>query len=153
MKGVHPEREHRQIRTICPYVECSKLVVDIKNHIRMVHLKVRNYSCDECDANFVNNYQVRKHKEGVHSNGSRIQCEECSMMLKTTTYESHVRRVHRGVRPSVPCDEEGCGKVFGSKAVEDVVTAVDVEEVILVIDDIVDAVTIWLILRFCVAEK
>jgi hypothetical protein len=37
-------------------------------------------------------------------------------MLKTTTLENHVKRVHRGVRPMVPCSEEGCGKAFGSKA-------------------------------------
>ena len=40
VKSHHPERDHRQIRTQCPYVECARLVVDIKNHIRMVHKKV-----------------------------------------------------------------------------------------------------------------
>jgi len=116
VKAHHSERSHRQIRTRCPHIECAKLVVDIKNHIRMVHQKVRNYQCDECDSMFVNNYQVRKHKEGVHSGDVRVKCEECDMMLKTTTLDSHVKRVHRGVKASVPCSEEGCGKVFGSKA-------------------------------------
>ena len=59
---------------------------------------------------------MRKHKEGVHSKGVRLKCDECDLMLKTTTMESHVKRVHRGVKPTVPCSEEGCGKVFGSKA-------------------------------------
>jgi hypothetical protein len=40
VKGHHADRDHRQIRTRCPYLECARLVVDIKNHIRMVHLKV-----------------------------------------------------------------------------------------------------------------
>ena len=40
VKSHHQERDHRQIRTQCPYVECARLVVDIKNHIRMVHKKV-----------------------------------------------------------------------------------------------------------------
>ena len=40
VKSHHPERDHRQIRTQCPYVECARLVVDIKNHIRGVHKKV-----------------------------------------------------------------------------------------------------------------
>ena len=40
VKTQHPERDHRQIRTQCPYVDCARLVVDIKNHIWMVHKKV-----------------------------------------------------------------------------------------------------------------
>ena len=114
VKGHHPEREYRMIRTRCPYVECAKLVVDIKNHIRMVHKKIKNYGCDECDALFVNNYQVRKHKEGVHCGTVRVKCEECDLMLKSTTLENHVKRVHRGMKPSLPCSE--CEKEFGSKA-------------------------------------
>ena len=91
------------------------MVVDIKNHIKMVHYKVRNFSCEECHATFTSNHQTMKHAEAVHSN-MKVKCEECGGVFKTTTLQSHIRRVHRGIKPAVPCTELTCEKVFGSKA-------------------------------------
>jgi len=115
VKTAHKDRSSRQIRTLCPFEECGKMVVDIKNHIKMVHYKVRNFSCEECHATFKSNHQTMKHVEAVHTN-LKVECVECGGEFKTTTLQSHVRRVHRGIKPAVPCTEPACEKLFGSKA-------------------------------------
>eukprot|EP00092_Neocalanus_flemingeri_P027150 GFUD01029444.1.p1 GENE.GFUD01029444.1~~GFUD01029444.1.p1 ORF type:complete len:816 (+),score=160.55 GFUD01029444.1:309-2450(+) len=90
------------------------MVVDIKNHIKMVHYKIRNFQCPQCQSSFTSNSQMMKHKEAVHTN-LKVECGECGGMFKSTTLQSHVRRVHRGIKPAVPCTEPACKKVFGSK--------------------------------------
>ena len=61
VKNKHRDRNSRQIRTQCPHEECGRMGVDIKNHIRMVQDKVRNYSCEECHPTFSSSYQSVKH--------------------------------------------------------------------------------------------
>ena len=61
VKYNHRDRNSRQIRTQCPHEECGRMGVDIKNHIRMVQDKVRNYSCEECHPTFSSSYQSVKH--------------------------------------------------------------------------------------------
>jgi len=115
VKSAHSDKNSRQIRTQCPYEDCGKMVVDIKNHMRMVHQKIRNFSCEECHATFPSNYQTIKHVESVHDN-TKVKCEECDGLFKTNTLNGHVRRVHRGIKPSIPCTEGNCEKAFGSAA-------------------------------------
>jgi len=114
IKSAHKDENHKMIRTKCPFEECAKMVVDIKNHINMVHYKIKNFSCGECESAFTSNNQLVKHVEAVHDN-IKVNCEECGAEFKSTTLKSHIRRVHRGIKPSVPCTDPSCKKVFGSK--------------------------------------
>ena len=114
VKSVHSEHNFRMIKTPCPYEKCGKTVVDIKNHIRLVHDKVRNFVCELCSAGFTSSYHLLKHTESVHTN-LRVECNQCGKQFKSTTIDNHVKRVHQGIRPSYPCTVDDCQKIFGSK--------------------------------------
>ena len=115
VKRNHKDKNSRQIRSQCPYEDCGKMVVDVKNHIRKVHDKVKNYNCEQCHATFFSNYQTVKHVETVHD-FKKIKCEDCGGLFKSNTLKNHVNRVHRGIKSSISCTEENCTKVFGSHA-------------------------------------
>jgi len=114
-KSRHKGLDWRGIKTPCPYEDCEKVVVDIQNHIRLVHLKIKNFECDHCDAKFSNRYQVRNHINGVHSN-IRVKCPHCDQMLKVTTLKTHIKNIHEGGGQRVWCKEEDCPKSFQSNA-------------------------------------
>ena len=114
VKSAHSEHNFRMIKTPCPYEKCGKTVVDIKNHIRLVHDKVRNFVCELCSAGFTSSYHLLKHTESVHTN-LRVECNQCGKQFKSTTIDNHVKRVHQGIRPSYPCSVDDCQKIFGSK--------------------------------------
>jgi len=115
IKWSHKGTDWRGIKTICPFEDCGKDVVDIQNHIRKVHLKIKNFGCDLCDAKFSNRGQVEKHVNGVHSS-LREKCPHCDTMLKVTTMKAHIRNVHENVKPRIACTEEDCEKTFLSKS-------------------------------------
>ena len=115
MKSAHPDLDYHMIKTKCPFEPCDRSVVDIENHIRLVHDKVRNFSCEKCDAKFTSSHHLLKHTEAAHTN-IRVECNLCGKVFKSTTIENHIKRVHHGLKPSIPCSNEGCGKTFGSKA-------------------------------------
>ena len=115
VKSCHQEENFRQIKTRCPVLECDKLVVDIKNHIKRVHEGVKKYKCNQCAATFKSNYYVNKHIENIHTMGDiRVQCKECDGSFKFSSIEVHIKRVHRDFKLNFPCPEKECGKVFGS---------------------------------------
>ena len=64
---------------------------------------------------FVSKSHLQKHEEAVH-NDARVQCEFCEELLKYTTIDNHLNRVHHGRKPSIPCNYSHCEKIFGSKA-------------------------------------
>jgi KRAB domain-containing zinc finger protein len=113
IKSKHKGMDWRGIKTPCPYEDCDKVVVDIQNHIRLVHLKIKNFECAHCEAKFSNRYQVRNHISGVHSN-IREKCPHCDQMLKITTLKSHIKNVHEGGGQRVSCQD--CPKTFQSNA-------------------------------------
>ena len=115
IKSIHPHLSSRMIKTKCPYDNCDRSVVDIKNHINLVHHKRRNFGCNKCDAKFSSNSHLQKHEIAVHTD-LRVYCEYCEEVFKSTTIDLHVRRVHQGIRPSIPCTYNACEKIFGSKA-------------------------------------
>ena len=115
VKTAHSDRSSKQIRTQCPYEECAKRIVGVKNHMKKVHDKVRNFHCEECPSSFTSNHQMMKHVEAMHTN-LKVECAECGGVYKITTLPGHIRRIHRGIKPSLPCTEQDCQRVFGSKA-------------------------------------
>jgi len=114
VKSVHKDKNYRMIKTLCPFDKCERMVVDIKNHIRLVHKRVRNFVCKLCKAGFTSSYHLYKHMSSVHDN-LKVECGQCGSFFKTTTIDSHVKRVHQGIRRSIPCTDDSCQKIFGSK--------------------------------------
>eukprot|EP00092_Neocalanus_flemingeri_P017324 GFUD01018737.1.p1 GENE.GFUD01018737.1~~GFUD01018737.1.p1 ORF type:complete len:886 (+),score=196.54 GFUD01018737.1:76-2733(+) len=115
VKTAHEGENFRQIRTQCPIVECGKLVVDIKTHINKVHKGVKNFQCEHCPARFPSNYGLTLHTRNMHSNNRRVKCVECEGKFKISSLKNHIQRVHRGLKKALPCPEEDCDKIFGSK--------------------------------------
>ena len=114
VKSSHKDKNSRMIKTLCPYEECGKKIVDIKNHMKLVHVRSRSFNCDECDSAFTSNYQLKQHVEAIHTN-LKVECGECGGLFKTTTLQAHIRRIHKGHKPKEQCKEDGCEKVFGSR--------------------------------------
>ena len=114
VKSAHRDKESRQIKTLCPYDDCGKMVVDVKNHINKVHVRLKRFKCEECDSSFTSNHQLKHHVESIHTS-LKVECDECGGLFKTTTLQAHIRKIHKGKRVQEPCTEEGCVKVFGSK--------------------------------------
>jgi len=114
VKTAHSDKDSRQIKTLCPYHDCGKTVVDVKNHIKKVHVRLKIFECEECDSSFTSNYQLKQHVESIHTN-LKVECDECGGLFKTTTLQAHIRKIHKGQKVQEPCTEEGCGKMFGSK--------------------------------------
>ena len=46
----------------------------------------------------------------------KVECADCGLVVAETHLAAHRKRVHEGVRASVPCTEPGCNRVLGSKA-------------------------------------
>ena len=65
IKTAHSDRNSRQIKTQCPYEGCTKVVVDIKNHIKFVHVRDKRFECDKCHSCFISNHQLVMCKESV----------------------------------------------------------------------------------------
>jgi len=110
----HKDKEWRGIKTKCPFPDCDKVNVDIKNHIRNVHEKVRNFHCHLCDSKFGNKKLLQTHIDCVHKQ-LKEKCPHCDMMLKVSCLQVHIKKVHNGERKSVPCSA-GCEKTYTSKA-------------------------------------
>jgi len=115
VKSSHKDKNSRMIKTVCPYDDCGKRIVDIKNHIKLVHIRSKSFNCAECDSAFTSNYQLKQHVEAIHTN-FKVECGECGGLFKTTTLQAHIRRIHKGIKPKEQCKEEGCDKVFGSRS-------------------------------------
>jgi len=116
IKYAHKGKAWKGIRTLCPIDFCGKHVVDIKNHIRMVHDKVRNFTCPQCNNTFVNSNRLNFHIETVHT-ATKSTCPHCKIDVKTPYLLTHIKKYHEegGQKPRVVCNA-GCDKSYTSKA-------------------------------------
>ena len=70
----HISRVHLKVRDKCP--DCGKEVQDLRNHQYYVHLKQRNYPCDQCDTRCFTSSGLRLHIQSVHL-GEKHKCPDC----------------------------------------------------------------------------
>lgn len=84
---------------------------ELSQHVNRVHLQIKPYGCDMCDANFTTEYNLNCHKK-IHSLRSRETCEFCEKTLKSRKLLVIHLRKHLGVRPHV-C--QVCGASFHSQ--------------------------------------
>ena len=75
---VHGEKDRKKRQCSyegCKYASFHKGHLDI--HFKRVHLKEKNFVCDQCDKGFFNKNSLEEHKNGVHFNIKSHQCNLC----------------------------------------------------------------------------
>lgn len=110
--NLSPEEIALTDQRICP--QCHKNFATKKglmNHIRDVHLQMRQLFCDQCDYRTARSVELRRHIQVKHE-GMRFICEVCGVETTTQSHLNfHVKQRHTPeLIVNVPCDI--CGKVF-----------------------------------------
>ncbi|XP_065088195.1 zinc finger protein ZFP2-like [Ochlerotatus camptorhynchus] len=78
---------------------------------RSTHDQERDFSCDQCGAQFRFRFQLKKHVRGVHPTCFPYECKYCVKKFSTKAkHDLHVRS-HTGEKP-YPCRHDSCGKQF-----------------------------------------
>ena len=97
----------------------------VRSHIKNIHLKKENFTCDECPKEFKQKTTLRNHINihhlGLNDVGKNKmhRCQFCDYEAKyTTTLKSHINSVHKGI--IYRCDFPGCTKEMNRKGNLDV---------------------------------
>jgi hydrogenase maturation factor HypF (carbamoyltransferase family) len=65
------------------YIECPDCgkrftnITNMKKHIKVVHLNIRDYICEICSKAFAESRDLRSHIQLVHLKQKNFQCESC----------------------------------------------------------------------------
>ena len=89
----------------------------LRSHVETVHMKIKPFSCEECDTSFAKESRLRHHVESCHLGGSSdsVQCSACGKSYKTREHlKAHVARMHPDqVSSRHACPK--CDKVYLTK--------------------------------------
>ena len=84
----------------------SKMKWNVKNHIKRVHQKQRDFHCDHCDYTCFSSSDFMKHNKSMHMQmlygnvEKQHECLTCRMTTKTTgLLQAHVDQVHNLNKP------------------------------------------------------
>ena len=95
-------------------VICGKIVLKcyMKNHIKSVHDKVKDFQCATCGMSFSHKSDLKKHTL-THTGVKEQECPKCGkLFLHRANMLSHIKSVHVGIKDQV-CTY--CGKAFTDK--------------------------------------
>ena len=86
--------------SFCDYK--SKYKQAVTHHVERVHLKKRDYNCDQCKKSFHQECDLRKHINTVHLKQRRFVCETCGFPCVTKqSLEKHIINKHK--KPVLQC--------------------------------------------------
>ena len=111
MKKSHASNGKEKQLFCCEY--CSKqfkTLPRLKGHINMVHLKIKNFPCEQCDKSFFRKYNLQEHSRIEHSDGiKKFLCADCgNCYLTSQKLHLHNKTVHGS--KNFECDK--CHKCF-----------------------------------------
>jgi KRAB domain-containing zinc finger protein len=86
----HISSVHKKEKTPCP--ECGKYLVNIAEHIKLIHRKEKPFQCGECQYKCCFRSDIQKHIDSVHRK-LKHSCPECGKEIVNVA--EHVRLVHR----------------------------------------------------------
>ena len=94
----------------CPY--CNYTSVSQHNwaeHLRR-HAGAKGYQCTECDANFIEKYELKRHVTRIHTSPLEkpFKCDQCGSAFKVKAYLNNHKKSHE-VNPYI-C--KICGESF-----------------------------------------
>ena len=82
---------------------CSKVFStkgNLKTHVKTVHEKQKNYTCDRCDKSFTQNHSLQTHVKTVHEKQRNYNCDYCDKSFtQNITLQTHVERIHKNPKP------------------------------------------------------
>ena len=95
-----------------------------KQHIRAVHMKLKNHHCSYCDKSFASKTTMKGHMSAVHGDGvwARFECKKChKRFYEKGRYFKHQEIAHRPKDPIKEMIKRGeciyadCDKKYNSK--------------------------------------
>ena len=94
---LHVKSVHEGVSYDCD--QCDKSFAqkgDLKRHVEIVHMNMKNFKCDECDQSFGQKAHLESHISTVHRNEKNFKCDTCgkSFGLKQNL-NKHIRNVHK----------------------------------------------------------
>ncbi len=116
IKRKHPEKVPPQVKEVIE--TCCKICNNkdfktgshLARHVRSVHQKLKNFTCDVCGMAFCFRQGLKKHTISVHENVRNYKCERCPQAFKHSGgLLRHIRDVHEGIT-NHQC--QFCGKEF-----------------------------------------
>ena len=92
-----------------------------KKHVKDVHLKIRDWKCEDCGSNFTNNYSLKDHIKSFHQRD--YKCSKCDSIfsrrygLKKHEKNAHNIQSHGNVVDIEPRNHlcKTCGMAFSTK--------------------------------------
>ena len=91
-------------------IQCDKTYVNksmLRQHVEIVHLKIKKFQCDQCPLNFASKNGFKNHVASEHEKKEHL-CTQCDRIYKTKIgLKDHVLRFHEK-RLDFKC--EYCGK-------------------------------------------
>ena len=97
--NIHVDAKHQDFRYICDSCDFRATHSEhLFRHINAVHLRLKNYSCGECDAKFSTPFSLKRHADVKHK-GVRHNCEQCDYKATRLSHlRKHFESVHLKIR-------------------------------------------------------
>ena len=100
------------VKVKCEYCGKSYARAALKQHIKSVHEKVKDFQCPKCGMAFSEKRSLKNHDSTAHSEIRNFKCDQCEKTYKLSQHlKDHIKVVHEG-RKDYVCPT--CGKAFGT---------------------------------------
>ena len=78
---------------------------NLKQHIKMVHDKIKDFECPQCDFKCSNNGNLKQHTKRVHDKIKDIECPQCDYKCFSNGHlTKHIKAVHDKIK-DFQCDK------------------------------------------------
>ena len=115
----HVQSKHIEGNDVYQCQQCdSSFVMEarLRNHVKVVHEKVKDVPCPRCEKMFKNNSDMKVHVKLIHDKIRDYVCNHCNKAFGTCwTMQKHIDHVHKKIKEfkCVPCDKDfSCSSSF-----------------------------------------
>ena len=92
----------------------------LDTHVNGVHLNLKPFRCEKCDATFKRKEALKKHEDTIHAKEQKpYKCTMCDKAFNRDDHlENHKKRIHLNAKPpkNFSCTSPECGRSFESKS-------------------------------------